>query len=120
MEDMERMGEDIFHLSRLALTGRPQDVQLHIRRLAKRYRSQLPDVAERLQKLLRESPSRSSPLRGADAGGATLPVDVDSRLELVRFEHVVELDAEPIFDSHLAVQLGQVVDERRNRERLGS
>ena len=117
-EDDPQIAEDVFHLARLALAGRPQDIQLHVRRLAKRYRSQLPEVAERLQKLLREAPSRSSPLRGSGDGGATLPVDTDSRLELLRFEHVAELDAEPIFAPDLGAHLRQVVEERRGADRL--
>jgi SpoVK/Ycf46/Vps4 family AAA+-type ATPase len=99
------------------LTGRPQDVQLLVRRLAKRYRETLPEVAERLTKLLREAPSRSSPLR-REAGTQALPVDVDSRLELLRVEPVATVDVEPIFEASVRSRLEQVVNERRQRERL--
>ncbi len=116
--DAEVIGEDLFQLARLALTGRKQDVQLHIRRIAKRYRKATPEIADRLQDLLREAPSRSSPLRGTDGGASALPVDLDSRLELVRCESVIELDAEPILDERLGSHLQQVVEERRQRVHL--
>ncbi len=117
-EDPDSVGEDIFHLARLALAGRPQDVQLHIRRLSKRYREGMPEVAERLSRLLREAPSRSSPLRSVDGSLPTLPSDSDSRLELVRFESVVELDVEPLYSEVVGSRLQQVVEERRHRDRL--
>jgi hypothetical protein len=116
-EDDTKLAEDIFHLARLALAGRPQDVQLHVRRLARRYKAALPGLSERLTALLRETPSRSSPLRGK-TGAPTLPVDMDSRLELLRVEPVPQVDVEPVFHPDVHGRLDQVIRERRERDAL--
>ena len=93
----------------MALTGRDQDVALYIQRLARRLRKQEPAIADALTTLLRESPTRASPLRRA----ATLvPVDSDSRLALVRVEDPPLGDPEPILSSAVGHQLRQLVDER--------
>jgi len=45
-------------------------------------------------------------------------VDLDSRLPLLRCEQQPQLDVEPIFSDELWRDLGQIVDERRERSRL--
>jgi hypothetical protein len=89
--------EELVQIARLALTGRPQDVQLYIRRLAKRYQSAFPGIASELNKLLQEAPTRQSPLRRQ--AEAPIPVDLESRLQLLRVETTPTLDVEPIWDA---------------------
>lgn len=103
-------------MARLALTGREQDVHLHVRRVAKRAREEDPKLAEALMELLREAPTRSSPLRRDVA--AAMPVDLDSRLQLVRVEEVKTLHVEPVFDPLIWAGLEQLVRERRDLKRL--
>ena len=107
---------DLVQLARLALAGRPQDIQLFVRRLAKRYRGSIPVVAEGLSELLREAPTRESPLRRDNA--APVPVDLDSRLHLVRLEHVSTLDIEPVWLASVRNGLEQLVQERQRQEEL--
>jgi len=76
----------------------------------------MPELSEGLATLLRELPSRTSPLRGEAA--APIPVDLDTRLELVRYEPSPYLDVEPIYPPQTWEVLQQIVSERRNRERL--
>jgi SpoVK/Ycf46/Vps4 family AAA+-type ATPase len=116
-EDTTKLAEDIFHLARLALAGRPQDVQLHVRRLARRYKTAIPGLSERLAALLRDVPSRSSPLRGK-TGSPSLPVDMDSRLELIRVEPAPEVEVEPVFRPDVQSRLNQIIQERRERGAL--
>ena len=85
---------DFLHLARIALSGRSQDVQVVIHRIAKRYRSVAPDLAEALTTLLLESPTPASPLRHSEL---PLPVDVDTRLRLMRVEANPILEHEPVF-----------------------
>ncbi len=101
---------------RLALSGRSQDIQLYVKQLAKKVRDGQPELADELVRLLREAPTRSSPLR--DTTASAVPVDFDSRLQLVRLEHVRELEVEPVFDETLRETLDQLVRERRDRTRL--
>lgn len=106
---------DFIQLARMALSGRAQDVQLLLRRTARRHEPSAPGFADALMKLLRESPSAMSPLRQADT---PLPVDLDSRLQLLRVEAEPVLDHEPVFAEELAPLLAQIVAERRNPQAL--
>ena len=108
--------DDIFQLSRVALSGRRQDTQLYIRRLASRYRKDAPDLAAKLKQLLRESPSRVSPLRKSTS--LPIPVDRDSRLQLVRLEQSVELELQPIYIPEIQRALDQLVNERKESNLL--
>lgn len=116
MDQNKKFSDDIVHLARLALSGRAQDVQVFIHRAAKRYREELPDLAEQLSTLLREAPTRSTPLRRKN--GNPVPVDMDSRLQLVRLEHVTELPVEPIFSDSTKTALAQLAQERTEPDRL--
>lgn len=107
---------DIVQLARIALTGRTQDVQLLLHRFVKRYRAAEAATADALADLLRESPTRASPLRRQSE--VPLPVDVDSRLHLLRVEDPPILEHEPIFSGTISAQLGQVVGERRHPDAL--
>ena len=112
MTDIEA---DFLQLARIALSGRTQDVQVVLRRAAKRYQPVVPHLAEALTTLLHESPTRASPLRQAEL---PLPVDLDTRLHLMRVETHPALDHEPVFLPSLAASLGQLVKERENPEVL--
>ena len=111
MEDIEIKSDDLVHLARLALSGREQDTATFLHRVARRYREQSPELASELRALLREAPTRSSPLRREAA--TPVPVDTDSRLALIRVENPPILDADPILDQRLLVRLNQIIDERR-------
>jgi SpoVK/Ycf46/Vps4 family AAA+-type ATPase len=103
---------DFMHLARLALTGRSQDVQLLLHRVVKRYRGAAPEMANTIAELLREAPTRASPLRRQSE--VPLPVDTDTRLQLLRVEDQPSFDHEPVFSAQLGSGLAQLVNERRN------
>lgn len=107
---------DLVHLARLALAGRAQDVQVYVRRLAKQYRENAPEIAEALIGILRDSPTRSSPLR--KGGDVALPVDIDTRFQLLRIEEHPVLDHEPVFSPHVAQSLTRLVKERTHNTAL--
>lgn len=106
---------DFLQLARIALSGRAQDVQVILRRAAKRYHINVPELAEALTTLLRESPTSASPLRQAEV---PIPVDLDSRMHLLRVETVPVLDHEPILAPELTTVLTQIIEERRNPQAL--
>ncbi|MFN3607445.1 MAG: AAA family ATPase [Hyphomonas sp.] len=115
-EEKKSVETDLVHMARLALSGRAQDVQVFVQRAAKRYRSSAPELADALIDLLRESPTRSSPLRrNADVA---LPVDADTRFHLLRFEESPMLDHEPVFSDGVAGVLKRLVDERAHASAL--
>ena len=106
---------DFVQLAHIALSGRTQDVQLVLYRTAKRYRTVMPHLAEAFTNLLRESPTPASPLREAET---PLPVDVDTRLHLMRVETHPSVDHEPVFATSIEASLSQLVKERQNPEAL--
>lgn len=119
MAEIRPIETDFVHLARLALSGRPQDVQVFLHRAAKKYRAAAPELAGTLDDLLRHTPTRASPLRRDSATGtAAMPVDLDSRLQLLRVEHPTDLEFEPIFAPGLKEQLTQLIGERQNAYRL--
>lgn len=117
MDDINFKPEEFVQLARLALAGRRQDVELYLRRSAKRYRTSMPALADQLVTLLRDAPTRSSPLR-REAAAPPVPVDLDTRLQLIRAQAVHELDVEPVYAESVWAALHQLVAERRERDAL--
>lgn len=107
----KQLPDDFIQLARTALTGRPQDIQLLIHRASKKYREAHPQMTDALVSLLQESPSRSSPLR--KQMDIPLPVDIDSRLQLLRVETGVP-NHDPILSNENETILNQVLSERKN------
>jgi AAA+ superfamily predicted ATPase len=112
----QNIAKDFVHLARLAMTGRPQDVQLLVHRAIKRYRATFPEMAESLTELMRESPTRASSLRRQSE--VPLPVDTDSRLHLLRVENDVVFDHDFIVTPEIERNLKQVLIERRDPHAL--
>lgn len=102
--------EAIVQMARLALAGRRQDIQMYVRKLARKVRGAEPALAEKLTSLLEELPSPTSPVRSATM--AAVPVDQDSSLQLLRVEHPVQIDVEPIWPDDLRQRFEQVLHER--------
>jgi Cdc6-like AAA superfamily ATPase len=116
LENNSQLREFIYHLARLALTGRPQDVRAYIARMGRRLRATVPTLADELNSLVREAPTMASPLRGGQV--ASLPVDSESRLSLARVETCVTLPREPIWSERIRHDLEVVIQERRRSDEL--
>ena len=111
MEELSGVEEAVFHLARLTLIGRDQDSTLYIQRLARKLRHDHPDLAASLTGMLREAPTRQSPLRRT--AQAPLPVADDSRLALARVEDPPIIDDGPILPDNTRRKVQQLLDERR-------
>jgi len=92
--------DDIYQLSRLALKGNKEDVKLIIKRLSSKYKNEKPELSVRMNKLLKgnEKVTRSSDM-------PIMPVDIDSRLPLLRKELPVFHDFEPVWGNEMQDQL---------------
>jgi SpoVK/Ycf46/Vps4 family AAA+-type ATPase len=115
-DDDKNLETDIAQLARIALGGRTQDVQVLLHRMAKRRRESHPKLAAEITDLLREAPTRSSPLRRQS--DTALPVDLDTRFHLIRVEEQPILDQEPVYAPQVATALAHLVEERRNLKTL--
>lgn len=98
----------IIQLSKLALTGRRQDVQMYIRRMIRS--KDFSDLKERLDEIMHTMPSQGAPVRSAKFNA--VPVDMDSRIQLLRHEPPVSLDIEPVWPPEVSASLERIVSER--------
>lgn len=115
-DDTTKIRDDLFHLARVAMAGKPQDLQLLVRKLARRYKTTDSELSAQLTGLLRQTPARGSPTRRAEVSG--LPLDNDTRLPLVRLAETPELDIEPVYDDTTWGSLRQIVNEQHGLDRL--
>lgn len=110
--------DEFVHLARVAMAGREQDVTMFVRRVARRHRTDCPELAEALIALLRQNPTRANPLRAEP--DTPIPVDGDSRLPLLRVHPPAATAEVPILPAETYRVLTQIVDERRNADRLAA
>lgn len=111
MAESGSIEKDFVHLARVALSGRAQDVQAYLHRVAKR-RGLDREFSAALVELLRNNPTRSSPLRkGMEKA---LPTDTDSRFQLLRVEETPSLQMEPVYTEQVQGTLSRLVEERKN------
>jgi SpoVK/Ycf46/Vps4 family AAA+-type ATPase len=114
-EVQDTVSEDFLTLARLALSDKAQDVTLFLTKTARRYRQSDPEGSERLSALVRSATGRSSALRRE--AGIPIPTDADSRLHLLRTEHVYDAAA-PVLSKEIETQLAGLLRERRSMDRL--
>src|SRR5437016_5192173 len=112
---------DLVHLARLVLEGSPEDVIALLRRALTRIARQRPELGDdaraALSRLSFGSPLRGLPQRNA-AGADPLPVDVDTRLELLRRDLVAPPEVEPTWPQEVEAQLTEVIEERSREKDL--
>jgi SpoVK/Ycf46/Vps4 family AAA+-type ATPase len=117
MDENNKILSDLVQLARLALQGKERDVQVFVRRLSNRYKQKSPELSHTLSRLVREASENSSILRGGTAV-ESIPVDLDSRLQLARPEHPVHLEFEPRWNQDLQETLEQIIFEREKEDDL--
>lgn len=110
------LDSEIISLARLALAGRAQDIQMLVQRIARKTRAERPELSSSLTALLREAPSKDTPLRRM--AEVPMPVDSDSRLHLLKIEESIELDYAPVLAAGVSSSLRQLVAERGRLEAL--
>lgn len=115
MEENKQLDSSLVQLARLALSGRRQDIELFIRRLIHN-NGLSSDAAKKLTRLLQDSPTKTSPFRNAAL--PALPVDTDSRLQLLRQEFPAIVDQEPIWAPNVRTKLEQIIQEREKEANL--
>lgn len=102
---------EFVHLARLALDGNPRDITAVIRRTLQPILRERPDLADLAKRILARAAADS--LLRSQSASQPLPVDSDSRLELLRSEPVPEIPIEPTWPSAVARELTSVLAERK-------
>ncbi|MCY4226558.1 MAG: ATP-binding protein [Gammaproteobacteria bacterium] len=111
MEQLNKLEEDFFHLARIALSDRTQDVQAFLYRITRK-KGTSAELASALVELLRKNPTRLTPLR-RDSDVA-VPADTDSRFQLLRVEQAPHPSKELVQVKSIRQTLDRLVEERRN------
>jgi SpoVK/Ycf46/Vps4 family AAA+-type ATPase len=124
--EIDGFEDDFANFVKLAANGSQEDVRLYLAKLVRKYRANRPEFANRLDQALKATQTRSSGpsiLRRNTApmgSDASVPMDADSRLSLIRvFDDLAGLEA-PILPKHLLEQIQNITQERLERERLAS
>lgn len=121
---MKEIKTDLAQLIRLALAEQTEDVRLFVARLVRKYRNTDPEMAEQMDLYLRaKTPRSSAPLRRVPQPALptqALPVDDESRLSLLKVFKDEPDHEQPLLSIHLEEILGQLIQERRQTERLAS
>lgn len=111
MADIDRQ---FVHLARLAIENRAEDTAMLVRKalaaLAKRRPDLETDIVYVLNRVSNNSVARSL--------AESLPVDLDSRLELLRCDYCPSVDVEPIWNTSIGSILNEIIRERSLDSRL--
>lgn len=108
--------EALVQLSRLALVGRRQDIQMYIRRMARS--KDFENIKAELTSLMHDLPNQTAPTRSKSFNA--IPVDLDSRLQLLRFEPSPLVEYDPIWTDEVRVPLMQIIEERNQLKDLSN
>lgn len=126
VEDLQ-LQDDFANLARLAASGAQEDVRLWLAKLVRRYRTQHPSLAERLNETLKATHTRSAGSAALRRGvapssmttEAPLPVDADTRMSLLRVcdDRSSELEG-PLLPESLSSEIDGLVRERLESVKL--
>jgi len=124
MDEMDEIKSDLAQMIRLALSEQTEDVRLFVARLVRKYRNTSPELAEQMDLYLRtKAPRANTPMRKVAQPALptqALPVDDESRLSLLKVFNDEPNREQPLLSLELDETLGQLIQERRQIERLAS
>lgn len=106
----------LFHLARLGLESRKEDLLVYLKRIAKTVKGSDLESYTKLLKLVETHQSNATSFRGMK--NAPTPVDLETRLELVRLSSNSLLKFEPIWQGEVKQKLDQIVNERKQQKGL--
>jgi SpoVK/Ycf46/Vps4 family AAA+-type ATPase len=110
------MEDQLVRLLEAALAGGAGAAERYARGIMKSLGPERHVMLTAIQNVLRDAPRGKAPFRSETI--AAIPVDIDSRMQLVKYEHPVVLEREPIFVEALHRDLMQLVAERRRLPEL--
>jgi SpoVK/Ycf46/Vps4 family AAA+-type ATPase len=114
MSDIEK---DIVHIARLALNGKEHDLKTYIRRAITPILKRRSDLATYEKEITSFLNKESSGIRNAIAS-EVLPVDIDSRQELLRRELFPEIPPSVVWPEPVKESLNEIIQERKSYNQL--
>ncbi|HUE78470.1 MAG TPA: ATP-binding protein [Sphingomicrobium sp.] len=120
MDEKDKLLQNIVQLSRLALLGERRQLESYVRRLGRTIAKEHPDTGGALLHLVTAGmPMRRTPDVDAQSPGTRLvPVDQESRWDLLRIENAPHVSQVPVLSDSLAEQIDQIVLERQRASDL--
>ena len=115
---MSDISKNFFHIARLALQGRKNDVAMFVKKEAPKIikdRIDLKNIAEDVISMA----NNISLLRGMDVNNP-IPVDIETRLSLLKKENISSFDKEPVWMGDVKANLEYVIKEREHEKLLDS
>lgn len=106
---------DFLQLARLALTSDHENITRFLQRVARLSTKSEPGFADELREVLRRVPTSRKVVREA---APPLPLDGDSRLELVRVEVEPQIPHVPVWSELVSCELRTVIEEREKHAML--
>ena len=116
--DLSGLEENLVQLARLAVAGERREVEAYVRRLGRSLSKAHPEVAKRLGSLVAEGTATRAAAEKAGSASRLLPVDAESRLDLLRVENVPMVAHAPVLNARIASQIEQVILERERMTEL--
>lgn len=104
-----------FHLFRLALQDKKQDIVVLGQKMLKLLSKERPEMEESLRRVLGTYEQSTRIMR--EFASQSIPIDADSRLELLKKE-VVHLEHEPVWPANVHSELKAVLEERFHEDAL--
>jgi SpoVK/Ycf46/Vps4 family AAA+-type ATPase len=110
MSDIEL---EFVRLATAVLEGRSQDIPALVRRVLRPIARKRPDLNQQVNGAV-EALNRYGVVRGTAIQPQPIPVDSDSRLELLKRERPLDFEQEPVWQEKIIQQLSEVVQERQS------
>jgi SpoVK/Ycf46/Vps4 family AAA+-type ATPase len=114
---MGDIDKDFMSLARLASEGKINDSMVLVCRISRELIKRRPDLADEAKKLLQKN-MRTSYERSHPIMNDPIPVDLDSRLELLKKEIIVTLESEPVWNEGVRHALEGAIAERKHQAEL--
>jgi MoxR-like ATPase len=110
---------EFVRLAQYAMAGRTADAAMLSRRVLRSLAKSHPELGDDIRHAVSESAVEASPARSAAAPPvAALPVDLDSRMELVSKDLRPELGVTPIWPTAIETELISIIHERKEIAKL--
>lgn len=107
MQDIE---SDFVHLARLVASGKTEDANRLTKKTLRTLANKRPDLADEVKSVMTLASSKH--VARSVPGGQPIPVDTDTRLELLRRDFSPEFAAEPVWPVNVLMELRATIEER--------
>ena len=105
----------LVQLARLSIKGENKQIEAYVRRLGRTFKNEHGEVSEALAQLAGEGNAlRRAEMAERSVGTRLVPVDQESRWDLLRIETAPHVNPPPVLAGEVAQHVEQVIRERQN------